>query len=80
MVETNNAIVALIGKLCHERRSRSSTSGSSRGCSPGARCQPTGQYEAYKVTEEWIEEEEPEMVREPTRLMDTMAEESRRTK
>jgi hypothetical protein len=67
-VETNNVIVALIGELCHERRSRSPTSGSSRGHLPGARHRPTGQYEAYKVMEEWIEEEEPETVQEPTRL------------
>jgi hypothetical protein len=76
--ETNNAIAALIGELCHERRSRSSTSSSSRGRLLGARHQPTGQYEAYEATEERIDEEEPEMIREPTRLMDTRIEESPR--
>jgi hypothetical protein len=76
--ETNNAIAALIGKLRHERRSRSLTSSSSRGRSPGARRQPTGQYKAYEATEERIDKEEPETIREPTRLMDTRIEESPR--
>jgi hypothetical protein len=60
--EMNNAIAALIGELRHERRSRSSTSSSSRGHSLGARRRPMGQYEAYKATEEQIDEEEPETI------------------
>jgi hypothetical protein len=35
-----------------------------------------GQYKAYEATEERIDKEEPETIREPTRLMDTRIEES----